>query len=687
MTISSTTRIAGPFVGNGTASVFPFTFKVFAAADLDVVRLTTSTGVETTLVLNSNYSVTLNGDQNSNPGGSITLLAGALATGYTLVITSDIANLQPTDLTNQGGFYPEVITDALDRATIQIQQISDIGDRTLKIPITDGSLNMELPPAAERANTFLSFDANGLPSVVTAGSSGAPATITRQVFSGTGSQTVFTLASDPGALGNSAQVYIGGVYQQRSTYTIAGTTLTFSSAPVAGTGNIEFVNFLTSNIGATSADLVTYTPAGTGAVARSVASKFGDVVSVKDFGAVGDGNISTGAGTDNTAAFQAAINNSGANAAIYVPPGIYKLASQVTIPSGKTIFGTGGYSTILLAPAAFTADGLVKANGTGGPPTVIENMTVTSQTGGAGAGSIGINAAANGTIINNVWCAGFATNIRMASTDTFLNNSISEVARTGGTGIAIASEAVTVSDCIVYDCYVGMSVATGSFTAGVTAISNVRTSACTYAGFIIDTSNNVQLTNCSCTHNNTGRYTYAGISLSTATNVTINNFQARLGAGPSTTAHGIRATGSERIAVSCPTIEGFDDGMNISGGGAVNVIGGMFTNNNNRGIFVSGSAYAHVANNTCITNGSGLATNAGIYSDNSAVFAQHIISGNICTQATGGVQDYGIYANIVNNGASSGFTNIIGNITLYNAVANLSTNGVTANITSTGNRS
>jgi hypothetical protein len=303
MTISSTVRVAGPFIGNGTASVFSFTFKVFSAADLDVIRLATSTGVETTLVLNSDYSVSLNGDQNSNPGGSITMLAGALATGFTLTITSDIANLQPTDLTNQGGFYPEVITDSLDRATIQIQQISDIGDRTLKIPISDGTgINMELPTAAVRANSFLSFDANGEPTVVSAGSSGAPATITRQVFSGTGSQTVFTLASNPGALGNSAQVYIGGVYQQRSTYTIAGTTLTFSAAPVAGTDNIEFVNFLTSNIGSTSADLVTYTPAGSGAVARSAASKFGDVVSVQDFGAVGDGVA------DDTAAIQAALN-------------------------------------------------------------------------------------------------------------------------------------------------------------------------------------------------------------------------------------------------------------------------------------------------------------------------------------------------------------------------------------------
>ena len=365
MTISSPVRIAGPYIGNGTASVFGFSFKVFAAADLDVVRLTTSTGVETTLVLNSNYSVTLNGDQNSNPGGSITLLAGALATGYTLVITSDIANLQPTDLTNQGGFYPEVITDALDRATIQIQQISDIGDRTLKIPITDGSLNMELPPAAERANTFLSFDANGLPSVVTAGSSGAPATITRQVFSGTGSQTVFTLASDPGALGNSAQVYIGGVYQQRSTYTIAGTTLTFSSAPVAGTGNIEFVNFLTSNIGSTSADLVTYTPTGTGAVARSAASKFGETVSVKDFGAVGDGVA------DDTAAIQAAITyaastiNSASGMEVLLPTGTYLISSRITLPNRVGLRGANGRGTVIKPHSSFADSYMFHAvNGT-----------------------------------------------------------------------------------------------------------------------------------------------------------------------------------------------------------------------------------------------------------------------------------------------------------------------------------
>jgi hypothetical protein len=161
MTISSTTRVAGPYTGNGTASAFPFAFKVFAASDLDVVRLNAATGVETALVLNSDYTVTLNGNQNTNPGGTVTLVAGALATGFTLTLTSDLANLQPTDLTNQGGFYPDVINDSLDRATIQIQQLTDDIDRSIKAPISDTGLNMVLPPAAARANQYLAFDSNG----------------------------------------------------------------------------------------------------------------------------------------------------------------------------------------------------------------------------------------------------------------------------------------------------------------------------------------------------------------------------------------------------------------------------------------------------------------------------------------------------------------------------------------------
>jgi hypothetical protein len=56
-------------------------------------------------------------------------------------------------------------------------------------------------------------------------------------FTGTGSQTVFALSNAPFSE-NTTQVYINGVYQQKNTYTVVGTSLTFSEAPPV-TSNIE----------------------------------------------------------------------------------------------------------------------------------------------------------------------------------------------------------------------------------------------------------------------------------------------------------------------------------------------------------------------------------------------------------------------------------------------------------------
>jgi hypothetical protein len=61
-------------------------------------------------------------------------------------------------------------------------------------------------------------------------------------FNGTGSQTAFTLSVAP-ANTNSILVAVSGVLQDPSTYSVSGTTLTFSAAPPAGTGNIS-VRFL-----------------------------------------------------------------------------------------------------------------------------------------------------------------------------------------------------------------------------------------------------------------------------------------------------------------------------------------------------------------------------------------------------------------------------------------------------------
>lgn len=162
MTINSETRVAGPFEGNDSTVAFPFAFKVFDSDELLVVRA--ADAIETVLTLGTDYSVTLNPDQNASPGGVVTL-AVALATDATLTLTSDLEYLQPLDLTNQGGFYPRVINNAFDRVTILLQQLRSIVGRTLKFPLSDGPVG-DLPGRAARAGSVLAFDnATGEPIV------------------------------------------------------------------------------------------------------------------------------------------------------------------------------------------------------------------------------------------------------------------------------------------------------------------------------------------------------------------------------------------------------------------------------------------------------------------------------------------------------------------------------------------
>lgn len=60
-------------------------------------------------------------------------------------------------------------------------------------------------------------------------------------FTGTGSQTIYTLSRDP-IDENSTNVFVNGVYQQKNTYAVVNDVLTFSEAPPA-TSSIEVAYF------------------------------------------------------------------------------------------------------------------------------------------------------------------------------------------------------------------------------------------------------------------------------------------------------------------------------------------------------------------------------------------------------------------------------------------------------------
>lgn len=166
MTISSDIRTAGPFTGTGLVSVYAFAFKVFAAAEV-VATSTNTSGVLTTLTQPTHYTVTLNSNQNTSPGGTITL-AAPLASGFRLEIGSEIAATQGASLPNQGGWFPAVVEDALDRLTILAQQMGGgTSNRNLRVPELGGI--DALPSISDRAGKLMSFNGiTGAPEAVAA---------------------------------------------------------------------------------------------------------------------------------------------------------------------------------------------------------------------------------------------------------------------------------------------------------------------------------------------------------------------------------------------------------------------------------------------------------------------------------------------------------------------------------------
>ena len=135
-------RLAGPYTGAGLKT-FSFSFKIFEETDVYVATSFSDLEAAVNLSYGTDYSVTMNSDQDAAPGGSVTLTNG-LAAGQILVIGSALAYTQETQLTNYSRFPPEIINEGLDRIVVQIQQLVEQTGRTLKVPATSSTTPEEM---------------------------------------------------------------------------------------------------------------------------------------------------------------------------------------------------------------------------------------------------------------------------------------------------------------------------------------------------------------------------------------------------------------------------------------------------------------------------------------------------------------------------------------------------------------
>lgn len=312
------------YIENGVTLAYAVPFRFRAATHIKAQRISAA-GVVTELAYGTDYSVT---GGETDAGGTLTVSAAGVA-GTRLRIRRETPRAQDMDYTTGDNFPAESHEAALDKAILidqeQDQKIDDTAARALLVPDGQQAPAVDLSGLIE--GDLLQYRSGKLRRFVRESFAG-------KYFAGDGS----------------------GV-----------------PIPASGTGNDTALRSdLANNLLGTL--LLAWKAAGVGAVIRTLWARLNDLpVSVKDFGAVGDG-------VENDAAALQAAFSSGAKA-IMLPFATYRITAGVSIPDGVLIEGNGSTINSTMAGASINAIALgsgcvvrnLKLVGPGGAAYVAEN--------------------------------------------------------------------------------------------------------------------------------------------------------------------------------------------------------------------------------------------------------------------------------------------------------------------------
>ena len=340
---------------NGTTTAYTYPFEILEDDDITVITAS-SAGAESTLVLNTDYTVAGEG---TSTGGTVTLTAGSkCASGYTLTMLRNIELQQQTDYVDGASFSAESLEGAIDKQMLIIQQQQESLNRTVKVKKSSTLTDLTVTPDAGKA---IGFNAAGTG-------------ITTYSTSAVSSSADFTNITDYGATVSAAITAIGATET---------TVIVDSAINIGGNTTVPAnVHLIVLRNGAINTTGYTLTFTGTLDAGRyQIFSGTGTVTGLTEsypewFGAARDGT------TDDATA----INNAqSASGNVKFSNGTYLVKSTLNIASnGSTWTGQSRKNTIIkFAPTA--ADtllrvGLASGGGLSTPlySPLIRDMTLTS---------------------------------------------------------------------------------------------------------------------------------------------------------------------------------------------------------------------------------------------------------------------------------------------------------------------
>jgi hypothetical protein len=285
-------------------------------------------------------------------------------------------------------------------------------------------------------------------------------------FSGTGSQTAYTMTVAP-ANTSSIIVAITGVLQDPSTYSVSGTTLTFSAAPPSGTSNISvrYLGIPATGVTTTAYRTVTEFTATSGQTSFSVPSYTVGYIDVYRNGVMlGTADFTATTGTTVVLATGATTGDLIRTESFYVSSvlnAIPATASSISLTSATYLSG--------ILPVAYGGTGVATSTGSGavvlGTSPTLTSPTITGAVVSSMASSVltsgTAQASTSGTSIDFTGIPSWAKRITVMFQGVSTNGSSVHIMRLG------TSSGFATSGYASGGIYTGSSTGSGNRTDGL----------------------------------------------------------------------------------------------------------------------------------------------------------------------------------------------------------------------------
>jgi hypothetical protein len=360
------------YTGNGSTVLFSFTFPYLETTD---IKVSVNGTVTTAYTLANATTVQFN-------------TAPANGASIRIYRDTDDSGLTAT-------FYPGSAIrsqDLNDNFTQNLYVTQEVNNNAVSIDGSNpmvGDFNMNGYKVTNLAAPVAGTDAANRSFVEGVFSSEVPVFYRRWSKTAVGGETSLSGNDNSGIalsyVPGSEKVFINGALQIRGVDYLGTTGSTLTGIPALTAGDIievhssssytvgtvpdgSVTNAKVDGAAAIQSTKLAFIQNGTGAVTRTVESKLRDVVSVKDFGAVGDGV------TDDTAAIQAAVTKlititNSQPATLYFPSGSYKVTNSIDFSASggnrMEIVGGGGSFEAVTILAAYQGHGASITNSRG----------------------------------------------------------------------------------------------------------------------------------------------------------------------------------------------------------------------------------------------------------------------------------------------------------------------------------